>query len=107
MLLQPLDLHGRGALHRFARRKAGTLQARTGTEKVSPSPRRLLVLTTSGVPPDIILEQIADFKTGLWPLLVHRVENGPVIINDAVKAPYHSVYLTFDMWRDSKRRGSA
>ena len=49
-----------------------------------------------GVPPATIVERI-----GLAPVFarcsVHRVENGPIFVNDATKAPHHSLGLVFDM----------
>ncbi len=50
-----------------------------------------------GVAPAAIAARIASFTTMFARCSVHRVENGPVIINDASKAPFHSVYLAFDM----------
>ena len=50
-----------------------------------------------GVAPTVIVERIANFTPLFARCSVHRVPNGPVFINDTAKAPYHSIYLTFDM----------
>ena len=50
-----------------------------------------------GVAPAVIVERIANFTPLFARCSVHRVPNGPVFINDTAKAPYHSIYLTFDM----------
>ena len=50
-----------------------------------------------GVPPTIIVERIANFAPLFARCSVHRVPNGPVFINDTAKAPYHSIFLAFDM----------
>ena len=50
-----------------------------------------------GVPPAVIIERIASFTPVFARCSVHRVPNGPVFINDADKAPHHSLRLAFDM----------
>lgn len=50
-----------------------------------------------GIPAATIISRIASFTTTFARCSVHRVENGPVIINDASKAPYHSIQLALDM----------
>lgn len=50
-----------------------------------------------GVPPAVIVERIASFTCVFARCSVHRVPNGPVFINDADKAPHHSLALAFDM----------
>ena len=50
-----------------------------------------------GIAPAVIAARIASFTTVFARCSVHRVENGPVIINDASKAPSHSIHLAFDM----------
>ena len=50
-----------------------------------------------GIAPAGIVERIASFTPLFARCSVHRVENGPVFINDACKAPYHSINLAFDM----------
>ena len=49
-----------------------------------------------GVAPAVIVERMASFTPLFARCSVHRVPNGPVFINDTAKAPYHSIYLTFD-----------
>ena len=50
-----------------------------------------------GVPPATIVERIASFTPVFARCSVHRVENGPIFVNDATKAPHHSLGLVFDM----------
>ncbi len=50
-----------------------------------------------GVPTATIVERIASFTPVFARCSVHRVPNGPVFINDADKAPHHSLGLAFDM----------
>lgn len=50
-----------------------------------------------GIAPAVIAARIASFTTVFARCSVHRVENGPVIINDTSKAPSHSIHLAFDM----------
>ncbi len=50
-----------------------------------------------GVSPAVIVERIASFSPVFARCSVHRVKNGPIFINDATKAPHHSLGLVFDM----------
>jgi UDP-N-acetylmuramoyl-tripeptide--D-alanyl-D-alanine ligase len=50
-----------------------------------------------GVPAAVIVERIASFTPVFGRCSVHRVENGPIFVNDATKAPHHSLGLAFDL----------
>ena len=50
-----------------------------------------------GVPPAVIIERIASFTPVFGRCSVHRVENGPIFVNDATKAPHHSLGLAFGL----------
>jgi UDP-N-acetylmuramoyl-tripeptide--D-alanyl-D-alanine ligase len=51
-----------------------------------------------GVSPQVIVERIASFEPLYGRCSVHCVENGPLLIVDTVKAPYHSLQLALDMF---------
>ena len=50
-----------------------------------------------GAPPAVIIERLASFTPVFARCSIHRVPNGPVFINDADKAPHHSLRLAFNM----------
>lgn len=45
----------------------------------------------------LIRERLATFNPIFGRCSTHFIENGPVFINDASKAPYHSIYLAINM----------
>lgn len=50
-----------------------------------------------GVPPALIAERIASFEPVLERCGVLTVDDGPTFLVDSVKAPWHSIGLSFDM----------
>jgi UDP-N-acetylmuramoyl-tripeptide--D-alanyl-D-alanine ligase len=50
-----------------------------------------------GVPAATIVERLGSFEPVFGRCSAHVIENGPVLIADTAKAPYHSIYLPINM----------
>ena len=50
-----------------------------------------------GIPAATIVERLGSFEPVFGRCSAHVIENGPVLIADTAKAPYHSIYLPINM----------
>jgi UDP-N-acetylmuramoyl-tripeptide--D-alanyl-D-alanine ligase len=69
----------------------------TGSHSYLPVAAAFACSHQLGVSPSLIKERLANLQPLFGRCSTHVIENGPVFINDTIKAPYHSIYLPINM----------